>query len=430
MQIDKIIIEGFANIERVELNLTNINALIAFNNYGKSNVLRAIEFGIDFIAGSPVEKTASMGFQPAIPINKKIADKAYRFEVHGSFWQEGRTMQFIYGYSFDWVKSVQHEGKRIREEYLKLKNTDDVKYKTYIDRTLKGAFYLSSPTARCDKAITIDPFNLLVNKIQNYDDLFYLNAVRQLNNLKVVSIDTLRNPDTLFQTVNPGLWNEYSLALPDSANAVFFIYSLKQLRPDMFELFKDAIKSLLPGIEDFEPIEIDLKNQASFAKENSTVPFSLREKFYDIRVKECFNNQQTSIELISSGSKKIFFVLAMAIASELNNIPLIMFEELENSIHPALFQNLLITLDALCENTRMLTTSHSPYLIKYLSIDKVKVSIPNKDGIASFKEIKRSKFGRVAKMASEEGISTGDFIFTLMLDAQHDNGKMLNEICS
>jgi len=197
----------------------------------------------------------------------------------------------------------------------------------------------------------------------------------------------------------------------------------------LFELFKDAVKGLLSGVEDFEPIEIDLKSQTSFAEGSSKIPFTLPEKFYDIRVKECFNNQQTSIELISSGSKKIFFVLAMSIASELNTIPLIMFEELENSIHPALLQNLLVTLDALCENTRVLTTSHSPYLIKYLNVDKVKIGIPNVDGIASFKEIRRSKFGRIAKMASENGVSIGDCIFSLMLDAQDDNGMALNEMC-
>lgn len=430
MQIDKIIIEGFSNIEKIELNLSNINALIAFNNYGKSNVLRAIDFGITFITDNPSGKLSKMGLQPVIPINTKIADKPYKFELCGNFPEGENTIQFIYAYSFDWNKTARSKGKRIREEYLKIKNAEDVKYKTYINRNLKEANYLSSPTGRCDKPISIETSNLILNKILNYDDLFYLGAIRQLNSLQVLSIDTLKNPNTLFRTTDPEFSkNEYSLALPDSANVGFFVYSLKKLKPDTFELFKDAVKTLLPSIEDFEPIEIDLKHQSSLSAGNTAVPFSLSEKFYDIRVKECYNNQQTSIELISSGSKKIFFILAMSIASELNRIPLIMFEELENSIHPALFQNLLMTLDALCENTKILTTSHSPYLIKYLDIDKLKIGVPNNNGIALFLEIRRSKLNRLSKAASDDGVSIGDYIFSLMLDAQSGNSELLNEIC-
>lgn len=154
------------------------------------------------------------------------------------------------------------------------------------------------------------------------------------------------------------------------------------------------------------------------------------EKFYDIRVKESYNNQETSINSISDGSKKIFYVLAVSIGADINKIPLVMFEELENSIHPALFQKLLITLNALCENTKMVISSHSPYLIKYLNAEKLKIGIPNNDGIAMFKSIKASKISRISKMASEEGVSIGDYVFSLMLDASLGDSESLNEICS
>ena len=42
MIIDSFIIEGFSNIEHIRLDLGEINALIAPNGYGKSNVLSAI----------------------------------------------------------------------------------------------------------------------------------------------------------------------------------------------------------------------------------------------------------------------------------------------------------------------------------------------------------------------------------------------------
>src|SRR5690606_23626021 len=122
--------------------------------------------------------------------------------------------------------------------------------------------------------------------------------------------------------------------------AGFFIYSLMKREPQRYELLKDSIRSLLPNIEDFEAIEIDLKNNVKFQNEKAHIPLEFPERLYDIRVKEVNNNQQTSIDLLSSGSQKIFYILALTIAAELNKTPLITFEELENSIHPGLLQRL------------------------------------------------------------------------------------------
>ena len=45
MQIDGFKVDGIANIEHANLRIEDLCALIAPNGYGKSNVLRAIEFG-------------------------------------------------------------------------------------------------------------------------------------------------------------------------------------------------------------------------------------------------------------------------------------------------------------------------------------------------------------------------------------------------
>ena len=49
MIIDSFIIEGFSNIEYIRLDVGEINALIAPNGYGKSNVLSAISFGLMYL---------------------------------------------------------------------------------------------------------------------------------------------------------------------------------------------------------------------------------------------------------------------------------------------------------------------------------------------------------------------------------------------
>src|SRR5690606_10824935 len=129
--------------------------------------------------------------------------------------------------------------------------------------------------------------------------------------------------------------------MPSTSDVGYFIYSLREKKPDLYEMFEDSVKSLLNDIEDFEPVELDFKKEIKFDSEKVELPLDFPEKLYDIRVKENNNNQQSSINSLSSGSQKIFYILALTIAAELNNVPIISFEELENSIHPGLLQRLL-----------------------------------------------------------------------------------------
>ncbi len=427
MNINSLIVDGYANIERVELSLNGLNALVAFNNYGKSNLLKAIEFGLAFIKSAPTQKSALMNKTGVIPINNKIAGMPFSFEINATFPNSiGVDMDVNYYFSFEWKRNTQNP--RIISERLRVKQAGSVraKYTQYINRTEDKAFYHVNPKGRCDKSIVIDADNLVINKIANLDELFYLDIIKRVLTIDILSINTMQDPELYFNTVSDqSIRAEYSLDMTRNIDPPFFIYSLMKMAPDSYELLKSAILSLLPTIEDVEPIEIDLK-ELSLSNDNSA-PFSRPEKFYDIRVKERYNNQQTSIRSISAGSKKIIYTLAMAIGADINRVPLIMFEELENSIHPALFQSLLMTFDAICPNTKIILTSHSPYLIKYLSAEKIKIGVPNSEGLAMFKEIKPSKEKRILALASEEGVTLGDYIFSVMYDAQQGDVELLND---
>lgn len=430
MKIERIIISGFSNIERVDLSLEKFNALVALNNYGKSNVVNAIMFGIDFIIESADVKSKMMAMRPYIPINKFIDETSFHFEVVFSARFEEENFKVNYGFSFDWIRN-DDKGKKIKNEFLKLKpERPDSRYKTYIKRTESESLYLSAPTGRCDKKIKIRDNELILNKLANFDDLFYSELIETLNELSIKNVDTLENPDRLFTKIKPNIVRTgYSLDMPDNNDVGFFIFSLKMLKPDLYEVFLDSVKSLLQDVEDFEPIEIDFKKEIKFENEHKNLPLDFPDKLYDIRVKEKNNNQQSGISRLSSGSQKVFYLLALTIAAELNRIPLVFFEELENSIHPGLLQKLLIILDGLTEETRIITTSHSPYLIQYLDTKQVKIGIPNNSGLAQFKEIKPTKFKKVLRMAEDEGISIGDFIFDRVIECSSGDNELLNELC-
>lgn len=436
MELKNINFSGFANIESIEIELGKLNALVALNNYGKSNVLAAIDFGIDFIIQPLSVKSRMMAYRPVIPINSHIDKLPFSFEVvlNSNFQNEEHSI--VYGFSFEWIKNDKGKGQKIKEEYLRIKsNKADSKYKTLINRTIEETLYLSSSTGRCDKVLKVQKNELAINKLLNFDDLFYWDIIKAVNTVSVAQVDTLQNPDGIFKSIvikekdDDIVKNDYSVSLADTSNAGFFIYSLMKQNETTYELFKDSVKTLLPSIEDFEPIEIDLKGSIKFKNEKPKLPLDFPEKIYDIRVKEKNNNQQTSIDRLSSGSQKLFYVLALTIAAEYNKTPLITFEELENSIHPGLLQKLLIIIDGLTDKTKVLLSSHSPYLIQYLDINKIKIGLPNPKGLAIFKEIKRTKFTKIITIAEEEGVSVGDVIFDKMIECANGESEMLNELC-
>lgn len=430
MYLEKLVVGGFSNIERVELNLSKHNALVALNNYGKSNVIAGITFGFEFIGAPMSKKRDMMAFKPSIPINLHIDKKPFRFEIEFAIDMDDERQYVNYGFSFDWIKSSKTKGQIILDEYLKIKSAKpDSKYKTYVDRKLQETKYLPSITGRCDKDLSLKKDELAINKLLNYDDLFYLPIITVINEMRITTVDTMENPDMLFRRINTNIvQTEYSLKVPGNSGVAFFIYSLKTMNLKLYRIFEEAIKTLLPGLDDFEPIEIDFREISKLPK-NFKAPITFPDKFYDIRVNEKNSNQQTGINSLSSGSQKIFYVIAMAMAAELNKIPLITFEELENSIHPGLLQKLLQILDGILDHTKMLITSHSPYLLQYLEASNINIGIPNDKGLAIFKTIKKSKIKRANKIASEEGVSIGDLIFDQMIENGNASSSLLKEIC-
>lgn len=421
MKLNRILIEGVSNIDRVELNLNGFDALIAFNNYGKSNVLKAISFGVDFIENTPKIKERQMRFKPFIPINNYIADKNFRFELEGELISGNQIIEFVYGYSFEWAKTSNERGMKITEEFLKMKSKGDYKLTSYINRQNDSSLFLASETGRCSKVIKVDQNQLIINKLENYDDLFYIDIIKQINRISIYSVNTLKNPNSLFRTISSEKCpDKYCLDMPGENNVGFFIYSMKMLEPNLFELYQNSVIDLLPNVESFDCFEVDMKDIFDKDDKDKDVPFKFPEKIYDIRVKERNLNQKTSISYISSGSQKIFYILAAVISAQINKVQLITFEELENSIHPSLLQALLITINELAGDSKVLISSHSPYLLQYLELSNIKVGLPNDKDLASFKNIKPSKYKKIMKLASDEETTLGDYIFGLMLEKDED----------
>ena len=81
MNINQITVSGFRNVKKCTLNFDELISLVSTNNYGKSNSLGGIDFGIDFIKASEIGKKNMMAWVKGIPLNKELASENYKINL-------------------------------------------------------------------------------------------------------------------------------------------------------------------------------------------------------------------------------------------------------------------------------------------------------------------------------------------------------------
>lgn len=421
MIINKIKIGGFKNIDNTTIQLKNITALVGLNNYGKSNMLDAIDFAKEFIKNPNGIKSSMMAYVKGMPINTVLVGKNFDFEMEYITKFNNKEFCVCYGFSFKWMTS--NSGGSIESELLKIKlNKKGNKYSDYIKRNNENCFYRSSQTGRCSTVIKIEKDNLVVNKVANFDDLFYLDIIKELNNINF-DLNSFLDTSTAFNSLPIQIKssNAYYLDKDTGGNIAKIVYTLKKNNNDKYNLLINSFLSLFPDIESIEPqmLSYDKKHFKVGGLKDS--PFMLADNIFIIMVKEKYNIKPENFNNLSNGTKRIFILLTSAILADIQGINIIAFEELENCIHPALFQQLLIILSNIIDNIRIIITSHSPYLIQYLDLDNIYIGIPSKNGIAKFTRIKKSKKSVVTNNASDYNISTGDYIFEMLVNSFNDD---------
>ncbi|MCI9234189.1 MAG: ATP-binding protein [Bacilli bacterium] len=419
VSIDRFSIKGFKNIQAIDLRLEKITSLLALNNYGKSNVIKAIDFGIDFITKKDDIRENMMCWRNGLPYNKHVEKKNFEFEIEFSI-KIGETIQkVIYGYSFDWT-SKKGNGE-IEKEYLRVKTTQEsLKYTQYIERNGKEATYKSSVTGSCDRKIKVDTRELVINKLLAYDDLFYLELVKAINNINIyieehfeTSSHYKYNPLVLKDDTMSGLLRD--------GNVPRILSYIKENYPERYELIINTYLELFPNIEGMkvESFEID-PDKLFKAKIKEEAPFKVSDIRYSLYVKDKNLENAIPFDLMSDGAKRILLIFSCLTLAEINECSFIMIEEPENSVHPQLLQQYLISLDSFLQHAKLLITSHSPYLMNYLNPTNLYIGIPNCNGLANFCKIKDTAVKKLMNTSNELDILTGDYLFDLMNGTEED----------
>ncbi|KJS48047.1 AAA family ATPase [Desulfosporosinus sp. BICA1-9] len=417
MKLCKISIDGFRNIKMSEIICSELVALVSLNSYGKSNLLQAIDFGVDFIRRNEDIKKNMMSWTKGIPLNKSMPSKDFRIEFEMKTSIDESTYLVLYGYQFKWVRDDE-TGARIVGEWLKVKlDEKNQKYKVLIKRDMNKAFYCSTETGRCNSKVKIEDNDLIINKLKAFDSLYYYDIIKRINGLRVYIERHLDASDSY--SPNPLIRTNVDALEMEGNNLPREIFNLKKLHPEKYELLMNAFMQLFPQITDIDVQEVSVKTKLE-NKIPDDLPFKLSKEVYILYVSDNNLNQPISFEDMSDGVKRVFLLLTNIIIADINNLSLIAVEEPENSIHPSLLQNYLRVVTQLLGETRIIITSHSPYIIQYLEPHNIYMGIPGKYGVAQFKRIRTAAQKALINDASNSEMSTGDYLFELLSGTEED----------
>lgn len=419
MQLKKITIEGFKNIKNITLNFEDIVSLISLNNYGKSNVLEGINFAFTFINASNKLRDTMMGWYRGIPLN--IENDSQNFMVDFYFYEDFFYDDYDdinnniinYGFEFVWDKN-NNSGKRIVKEWLRLKK-DKKNHRFYnvIKRVNNKCYYKSSENGRCDKFLYVDDNELVLELLLKRDYVYYYPIIIRLLNTRVY-IDKNLNFNNTFKDEYVVLKDIKNFDLVEDCNIPRVVYNLKKEYKREYDLLIDSFCNLFPNITNIIVKENILDNIPEDIELPEDIPYTITNKMYTIYVKDKNLNQVLNIDQLSDGTKRIFFLLTHLVLAKINNISLIALEEPENCIHPKLLQQLVILMDRLSGDCKIIISSHSPYILDCVNTSSVYVGKPNDYGLADFSKINDRKIYSLYRDAEKYSSSVGQYLFELL----------------
>lgn len=434
MKIKRLTIGNFKNLAETTLELSHIVSLVSTNNYGKSNLLEAIRFGFDFITASPKARHNMMHWTKGIPLTPTLAGNDYVFSVEfdDPSLEEYRFVR--YGFHFSWYNDY-GTGAAITDEILEMRPNESVRYTSYLKRDKSQ--YRASKTKTGFRKLSLSKDTLAIDAIAVVDNVEIADVINKIKLLSYRMCTTLElSPSFQPNPIEFDFGINTSLSFDDN-DIPRALSILSKEKPDAFHLFIETIYNLFPEFQSVELQSYTLKgkDQPQFKAimfssneqelpEETKIPYKVKDELYRLIIRSDHLNQPMSMEHMSTGTKRIFWLIANAVFAGRYGTSLLGIDEIETSVHPRMIESLLEALVDILGDTSLLVTSHSPYLIQYLKPNSIYVGVPNHNGVAQFKRIARSKTKILLSAARELDLSVGEYLFELM-SGDEDSAEML-----
>ena len=427
MRVTAVTVGGFRNIAKTRFELGGILGLVSPNNYGKSNVLAALDFGVSFLNASPRERQRLMGYLGGMPLNPKLESDDFTFEVEFDDESLGEYRYVRYGYSFTWVRD-DGTGRRVSDEWLYANSKPGGLWSSYIMRQ-KGK-YRASHSTRSQRTMHLDADQLAIDVLTAVDDIDINPVIRRVRGLRL-DVAGLIEAESRYAASPLEFDTDDDGVTFDSEDVAKQLFCLRERHPEGYEAFEEAVYTLFPEFEAFsvDPYEVKDEWKERYAGlveagEGSELPFHLRDELYRITVKSAHLNQPVDISRMSAGTKRTVWLLANTITASALGDQILGIEEVETSIHPRMAGDLLDLLNEGLGDTCMIVTSHSPYLVQYLKPERVYVGAPSDDGVARFRRIRADRVANFMLSAADRGMGFGEYLYGLM-SADEDGARVL-----
>lgn len=421
MRIKSISIGGFKNLKQTRVEVDRITALVSPNNYGKSNFLQGIDFALTFLSAGEKSRKKMTSWEKGIPLNPISAVDPFVFEVE--FYDPSlEEYQYVrYGFSFTWLRD-DSSGQRIVDEWLEMRENESVKFSKYLKRS--ESRYRKAKSTTAFRNIILGDYQLAIDTLSSIDDIAYPQVLEKIKHLTFRTCSSLdmdmQYESVPFEVGGSSLPASYANDIPKILNI------LKETKPEKFELFKEAVTTLFPEIANIEVVKAKFDPPPELielfpASNKETIqnsaseqpPFRWKNEIHRIFVTNKHMNQPMDITMLSAGTKRLFWILTILFSST-SETHIIGIEEPETSIHPRLLKQTLELLNEHLGDVVLLITSHSPYLVQYLKLERVYIGLPDESGLASFQSIAKTKIKSMINTSQALGLSVGEYLFDLM----------------
>lgn len=425
MKINRITVSGFKNVKKTRLELDSICALISTNNYGKSNLIEAIDFGFDFIHESRKGRKNMMSWIKGIPLCTVMQDEQYFFEVEFCDEALGEYQYVRYGYSFRWHRD-DDSGDAITDEWIETRENTSVRYNSFLKRN-EGKYRKAKDTNAFRK-IELDDLQLAIDFLALLDDIDISGVVKDIQELTFRVCSSLDLRDRYQPSPLEYAEDEEEAIRFDDADVPKALFVLKKKNPELYNRFEECAYTLFPEFTSISLNEYTLSDHnteqqimVKVGNDNLTpveiqeeIPFKIREHIYRLFVKSVYMNQPVNMANMSTGTKRVIWLLTNTFIANLVKTGMIGIEEIETSIHPRMMKNLLEVINEALGDATLIVSSHSPYLVQYLKPEKIYVGVPNEEGVAEFRRIQKNKVKSIIANARDLGLSVGEYLFELL----------------
>ena len=419
MKLLSVSVSGFRNVSKTTIELGGITALVSPNNYGKSNLLDAVSFGFEFINAGSRLRSSMMRASNLIPLSPVLANDDYHFSVEFDDPELGEYRFVRYGFSFTWLRD-DDTGCKITNETIEIGAKRGGLTTSYLKRA--DGKYKKSHDTRAWRKIGLDDTQLAIDVLTAVEDIDINPALRRVRDISFDICDSL-DTSSRFRSTPIDFYpdaDDDSFVRFDDQDLSRALFRLKHAKPEKYDEFLDAVYTLFPEFEDITVVSSELKPEeqeklsSALPEDAADVPFRIKNELYRLIVKSRNLNQPVDISYMSTGTKRLVWLVANVIIAGAYEAGCIGIEEIETSIHPRMTKDLLETLNENTGAASLLITSHSPFLVQYLKPERIYLGVPNNAGTASFKRISSSRVKDALTAARNRGLGFGEYLFELM----------------